>query len=185
MTPDPDLVDKLRIMFVEGATPTRLIEQISGHHAGDSGWPEYVESYFRSAFSVILLDREWHDRSSDGPISEKTAKNLNSRILHEMVGLAYLWRDKVASIPNGESWLDGLKLSRDELALIDSIQPESEPALANSWSTLSERTREFIRRSMINSQAYYERTEVLLRLVERLQQQVAHAESAVTADKSS
>jgi hypothetical protein len=113
MIPDDDVVARLRELFIAGATPSRLIEYIARHHAGDPNWPRYVQPYFATAFSVALL--EWENRSPELPIDERMAAYLDTTVLHEMVGRAHLWRQMVITPANGEeAWLDWLKISPDE-----------------------------------------------------------------------
>jgi hypothetical protein len=159
-------------MFATGATPSRLIQFIADHFPADANWPSYVQACFASAFSTVVLDMENHP--SDQPVDDKKAADLNTRVLHEIVGRVPLWRDSVAS--QDRLWFDGLSISSDELSLIDSVHPESHPSLAESWPKMNEEAREFIRRTMVNSQSYYEKTQILARLVEKLQQQVGDHE---------
>jgi hypothetical protein len=65
------------------------------------------------------------------------------------------------------------------MSLIESIHPESHPSLTESWSSITVKSQDFIRRSMINSQSYFERTQILVRLVEQLQQQITRLERQI------
>lgn len=167
MTPNPLVVTTLRKMFAAGATPSRLIRYIADYHSSDPRWPQYVKNYFSSAFSIVLLDME--NQSPDARLSEKKTSHLNTHVLHELVGRAHLWQGISAS---DRVWFDGLAVSPDELTLIDQIKPELHPSLSGSWLLMTQEARDFVRRAMVNSQSYYEKTQILARLVEQLQQQL-------------
>jgi hypothetical protein len=170
-----DDVIRLRELFAAGAAPSRLIGYIAERHSGDENWHRYVEAYFSSAFSVVILDRIWENRSGNFSIEDKTASYLNTVVLQEIVERAHLWRHTIA----GEAWFDGLDVSSSELKLIDSIKPEIHPSLSESWAAMSGKSRFFVRQAMINSQSYYEKTMILARLAENLQRQVAELERQV------
>ena len=92
-----------------------------------------------------------------------------------MVGRSGRWRESVDSAP-GSAWCDELAVSPDDLKMHDGVRPESHPALADIWNALPPRAQDFLRRTMVNAQGYYERAQVLARLVERLQEQVVELE---------
>jgi hypothetical protein len=172
MPVDPQIVAELRAMFLNGSTPSRLVRYIASRHEGDPDWPTYVESYFTEAFSVtLLMDHYPTPVELDGiDISD-----LDGDLLRDMVGRQAAWRESV-SHPAGSAWCDGLSVSPDDLTMNQQIRPESHPALTDSWASMTPRAREFVRQAMVNSQGYYERMQVLVRLVERLQEQINELE---------
>lgn len=173
MRPDSRIVSELRSMFLNGAAPSRLIRHIASRYEGDPDWSDYVGPYFAEAFSVttIALDRYPHPVDLD----RIDLSDLDGELLRDMVGRLAGWRDK-SDVEPGAAWCDGLAVSPDDATMIDSLQPESHPALKNAWSSLSPEVQGCLRRSMVNAQGYYERFQVLTRLVERLQKQVLELE---------
>lgn len=166
MNLNPQVIDTLRKMFADGATPSQLIRYLARYHSNDPNWPNYISTYFAKAFSIVLLEME--GRSIDDKLDDKTMAILNTQVLHELVGRAHLWKTDA----HGQVWFDGLDISADELTLIDSVDPKAYPSLVESWPLMSEEGKEFVRRVMINSQSYYEKTQILARLVERLQHRI-------------
>ena len=156
MTVDPQLVAELRRMFLEGATPSRL-----ARHVGDLECPDRVPAYFQEAFRVAVLGSELHAELAD------------AELLRDMVGRNHLWRQPDDLEP---VWWDGLTVSPDDLRMVEAIHPEAHPALKDVWPSLPARAQGAIRQAMVNAQAYHERTQVLTRLVERLQEQVVRLE---------
>jgi hypothetical protein len=173
MRTDPRIVAELRSMFLNGATPWRLVRHIASRHDGDPNCADLVGPYFAEAFAVtmIALDRGPNPVDLDGPAPPQ----LDEELLRDMVGRAAVWRATPGDARE-PTWFDGLKVSPDDLALIDAIKLESHPALADTWAALPPRAQAAVRQAMVNAQAYHERMKVLARLVERLQQQVVELE---------
>ena len=172
MQVDPQIVAELRAMFLNGATPSRLVRYIVSRHEGDQDWATYVESYFTEAFSVTLLMDRY---PTPVDLDQIDLSDLDGEILRDMVGRQVAWRESV-SHPSGSAWCDGLSVSSDDLTMNQKIRPESHPALTDSWASMTPRAREFVRQAMVNAQGYYERMQVFARLAERLQEQINELE---------
>jgi hypothetical protein len=170
---DPQVVAELRALFLDGATPSRLVRHIATRHEGDPSWPSHVEPYFAEAFAVTTFVMA--DRPPEADLDRHNLSELDVDILRDMVGRQAGWRHTVAHAP-GAAWCDDLSVSTDDLRMGDQVRPESHPALADSWASMSPRAREFVRQAMVNAQGYYERMHVLVRLAERLQEQVIDLE---------
>lgn len=173
MTVDPRIVAELRAMFLNGATPSRLIRHIADRHETDPEWPSRVDDYFDAAFRVVPFVRPLQGpHASSVDVESLDWSDLNGELLRNMVGRRASWKDEV----EGPAWCDGLRVAPDDLKLIDGVQPEADPRLSDCWATLPTRAREAIRQAMVNAQGYFEQSQVLVRLVERLQQQVLEME---------
>jgi len=172
MQADPQIVAELRTMFLNGATPSRLVRHIAARHEGDD-WPAYVDAYFAESFSVTTFATNGHTLNVD--LDRIESFEFDVDILRDMVGRIGVWRASVDDAP-APAWCDGFSVSSDDLKMNDKTRPESHPALADSWASMTPRAREFVRQAMVNAQGYYERMQVLGRLVERLQEQVIEFE---------
>src|SRR5262245_53382426 len=108
MRTDPRIVPELRSMFLNGATPWRLVRHIASRHEGDPNWPNYVGPYFAEAFSVatIAMDRSRKPVDVDGPAPPL----LDEDLLRDMVGRAGAWRATPTNTPE-PAWFDGLAVS--------------------------------------------------------------------------
>jgi len=175
MTLDPHVIATLRKMFAEGATPSRLIQYIADYYGDAPEWTRYVQHYFWAAFSVVVLDME--NQPADWQPDVRNSMRLNTDVLHEMVGRVHHWREQVRPMDAaGQIWFDELTIAPDELSLVDNIKPELHPHLCNSWLAMKQPARDCVRQALVNAQAYYEKTQILARLVEQLQQQVIDLE---------
>src|SRR5262249_51179422 len=52
---DTNLVKELQRMFIDGATPSQLMQQIAKHYKGDKRLHFVIMDYFREAFGIPLL----------------------------------------------------------------------------------------------------------------------------------
>lgn len=163
---DPNFITELRVMFLNGASPTHLIHHVAARYSGEPMWAFYTEEYFSQAFQIGML------------VPPRIyAESVDRNLLRDMVGRCPLWRDSVAHlVPLGSAWCDGLTVAIDDLPMAEAIHPEAHPALADLWPTLPERAQLAIRQSMVNAQACYERMQVFVRLAGRLQERVAELE---------
>jgi hypothetical protein len=175
MRVDPRIVTELREMFLNGATPSRLVRHIAVRHEGDQDWPTYVEPYFAEAFSVTTFAMVGHSAEVD--LDRTDLSGIDVDLLRDMVGRKAAWRESADHI-SASAWCDGLTVSPDDLAMNDKIRPESHPALTDSWESMKPRAREFVRQAMVNAQGYYERMEVFVRLSEQLQKRIIELEAA-------
>ena len=164
---DARFIDRLRGEFLQGAMPSRLVRAIRQRHAGDAGWPGLVPLYLWEAFCVATLAFE-----EDSP-ERALDSSRDANLLLDMVRRAPLWRD-----PREPAWFDGVQVSADEPQLMDAIHPEFHPSLCEGWPTMPSPSRDFVRRAMVNVQHAHEQRQVLMRLVERLQQQFDAAEAS-------
>jgi hypothetical protein len=156
----PRVVDALRAMFNDGATPSRLIRFIISRHRNDSDWHHLVQQYFREAFLVPIV-RIMNDRGPWNTV-DLSHWDLNVHLLHRIVEKRPTWNQETpAGDTSQHSWLDTL-VATDEPELIRQSQPPAE--LADSWSALTPKVQEYVRRVTGNATALYERVLILARL---------------------
>lgn len=171
MPVDALIVTELRELFLNGATPSRLIRHIASRHEGESSWTQLVEPYFHQAFDVSTFFMEGRPQEVD--LDSLDFDSLNKELLRDMVGRSAQWK---SAVDDESNWSEGLAVATDDRRMIEALRPESHSALADSWPNLPPRVRDFIRQSMVNAQGYYEQVQVLSKLIERLQAQVLELE---------
>ncbi len=168
------VIDELRSMFKEGATPSRLIQHIVARHPNEGNWHGLIQAYFREGFGVPIV------RGLD-PLENYENPNLryaylNEDVLHEMVQFRNKWDQEDNNEGNLSSWLDSL-VATDPVERLEEFKRQEPPTTwSESWSSLNEKERNSI--ALTNS-GYKGRTEmvhILARLVERLQQKIVALE---------
>ncbi len=94
---EASVIEELRSLFKEGATPSRLMQHIVARHPDEGrDWYGLIQDYFREGFGVPIVrgltpEQSYHD------ISLQYAY-LNEDLLHEMVRARALWdRDPASS----------------------------------------------------------------------------------------
>jgi hypothetical protein len=107
---DPQIVAQLRAMFLDGATPSRLIRHIATRLEGDPTWPTYVEPYFTEAFSVTTFVM---DDIPQADLDRTDLSELNVDILRDMVGRKTDWRQAIREV-SGPVWCDDRLVGRPE-----------------------------------------------------------------------
>jgi hypothetical protein len=175
------VVQELRCMFKEGATPSRLIQHIVARHPDEGNWHGLIQEYFREAFAVQIV-RGLSPAETYTDIDLRYAY-LNEDVLHEMVQMRSAWdpgpKDGEAEPP---SWLDTLVATSAIDRLQEGKQLAPPPDFSEAWKQLSENDRAGIIR--VNS-SYRGRTEmvhILARLVECLQQKLFTLERSVKGE---
>lgn len=165
------VIEELRSMFKDGATPSRLIQHIVARHPPRGNWHGLIQDYFREGFGVPIVrglapGENYHD------IGIRYAF-LNQDLLYEMVRSRSMW-DKESLQPGnaGPTWLDALD------RIQDTKQAGPPPDMAESWDKLGERERNLLALSNSSHKSKSEQIRILACLVERLQQRLAEQEKA-------
>jgi hypothetical protein len=170
-----EIVEELRSLFKEGATPSRLIRHIAERHEGDSNLHSLIQMYFQEAFAVPIV--RGLNPIDDYHCADLRYAFLSEQLLHEMIQNRCLW-DR----PNGDNsfetpgWLESVQ-ANDPQRQIDQIQMETIPELSRCWHQLNEKESAFIRRSLASANGLYETVIILSRLAECLQQKLLEAEA--------
>ncbi len=151
---DPSVVDALRAMFNDGATPSRLIRFIISRHQNDLGWHHLVQQYFREAFLVPVV-RIMNDRDAWAE-ADLSHWDLNIHLLHRMIENRPLWNQTPSRTETNQqcqqSWIESL-VATDESELIRQAQPPAE--LAESWPDLAPGVKEYVGRITGNLNAAF------------------------------
>jgi hypothetical protein len=162
MSPDvkPELVRELRQMFLDGATPSRLMRRLLEDDAfKQSHGPALIDVYFSAAFGNKIYRMAIVD-------------------LYTIIQGLREWR----STENvEESWCDGLEAT-DVRVKEQEFDGKRDPYLAASWDQLDAKTQSYIRRQMAHAEVAHEKVWILQSLVERLQQKLFHLEEQLKAE---
>ena len=175
MNTQASVIQELRSMFKEGATPSRLIQHIVARHPNEGNWHGLIQEYFREGFGVPIV-RGLSPMETYNDIDLRYAY-LNEDVLHQMVQARTTW-DHERNESEGASpcWLGSLTATSDLDRLEEAEQLGPSPDLAESWDKLNDKVRRGI---VLASSGYKGRTEmvhILARLVERLQQRILSLE---------
>jgi hypothetical protein len=108
--------------------------------------------------------------------SRKIQDYLNTEVLHEILSNRHLWSADDEETRRDDSWFNDLRAT-DIWTASDVFDPQAIPEFARSWPHLDDGARKFFKLLFVNSKADYERSLILARLVEKLQEKLDAPES--------
>jgi hypothetical protein len=162
------LVDELRRMFIDGATPSQLMNHIAQHHKGDARLHFVIKDYFREAFRVPLLRNVL---SEECYYPNPRHAHFIRDVVPEMIERINDW-----NTTNLEgSWLNGLSVK----SLSDHTERlKSTPfdGLTRVWGDLREEEKLSIVRKVALKDYYWDVVKSLAMMAERLQQKIVELE---------
>jgi len=174
MNTNPLVVEELRALFRDGATPSRLIQHIVERHDEEQNCYSLIQAYFREAFGVNMvrglrpLDKYQHSDLRDA--------FLNDDLLHEMVEKQSTWNRAANHRELGNAtWLAGLTATSLDDHFHEAASGMAE--LGNLWNRLDPKEQAVIQRLIAGNSWKYEQVQILIQLAERLQQRVNELES--------
>jgi hypothetical protein len=169
------VIEELRIMFKDGATPSRLIQHIVAQHPHKGNWHALIQDYFREGFGVQIV-RGLSPAETYGDLDFRYAF-LNEDVLHEMVESRRIWdQEPEESGAHSSSWLDSLVATSALDRLQEAKQGGVPPDWSESWGRLSDHERNAIVLANSGYKGRAEMVRILARLVERLQQRIVALE---------
>lgn len=184
MSIQASVIEELRSMFKEGATPSRLIQHIVARHPNEGNWHGLIQDYFREAFAVQIV-RGLSPTETYRDIDLHYAY-LNEDVLHEMVRMRSSWdqgpNDGEEELP---SWLGTLVATSAIERLQEGKQLCPPPDFSQAWEQLSENDRAGIIRVNASYRGKTESIHILARLAERLQQRLFRLEQQVKEEHHS
>ena len=168
------VVQELREMFLDGATPSRLMMQIQTHHPEEERLYFLIMDYFQEAFKLPLVRV-----SSNNDFSTPSGEHFhfNRDLVHEIVCQLERWKDDDAD----GSWLDDVN-DRARTTLREHqerLKTAHFEELERIWDQLTDDERGFIIRRIAHKDYLWDKVNTLSRLVERLQQKIVQLESLV------
>jgi hypothetical protein len=180
MSTRPEVIRELRVLFKEGATPSRLIRHIVARHPGESSWHALIQDYFLEAFGVpIVRGLQPFDNYRHADLRYAF---LNEHLIHEILEKHAQWDQEEGQHKEAISWLDSTQAT-DKEELLKQAQAAIVPELADCWERLDLRERSFIQRTMASANGLYEEVKVLARLAEQLQQKIVELQDRVPGPK--
>jgi hypothetical protein len=170
--PAPEtIIQELRALFKQGATPSKLLRHIIGRFPGESLSAWVLRDYLEKAFCLPMarLIQPGIDYTADNPCFVA----LNRTLIPEIIQRRQEWDTaQEASSEGVPCWFDGLTSTSPEEAR-DAASRKTHPRLNTStWENLSPDEQDALRLQMAGIQTTSERVAILATLVERLQQQV-------------
>jgi hypothetical protein len=169
------IIEELRVLFREGATPSRLMRHIVGRHPDEKNRHALIQDYFREAFGVDLV--RGLKPFDDYAHADLRYAFLNQDLLHGMAAKRATWDSgKAPTAGAAPSWLDSLEAT-DLQELIREAEASGLPELAEGWVKLNPKERSAVCRIIAGFNLRSETVQLLARLVERLQQKVLELES--------
>ena len=164
MEPRPEVVNELRVMFKDGATPSRLIRHIVERHEGDHEFHQLIQSYFFGAFCVPIV--RGLNPVDDYEHADLRFAYLNQMLLHQMIEKRAEW-----DTDESDSWVDSLNAKGDR-ERIREAEEHLPPDLKRCWPLMTPKEQRYILVSFASANYLSETVKIMSRLLESLQQQV-------------
>jgi hypothetical protein len=170
------LVKELRRLFLDGATPSRLMQHIAKHHPDDPRLRHVIADYFSEAFDIPLLRNVVSDEDYS---PNKRHGHFNRDVVPEIIQRIGGWNK--ANLEG--TWLEGLSIKSlgEETERLKSAHFEE---LDRVWETLNDKERFYIIRksALINNE--WEAMKILAALAERLQAKIDELEDRLKEHSS-
>lgn len=159
------LVADIRRLFLDGATPSQLMQRIAAQHPNDPRLHFLIADYFRAAFQIPLL-RNVVPNEDYSPGARHA--HYNRDVIPEIVRLMPEWNSE--EVEGG--WLDKVVVRSlsEHQARVGAVQFEE---LGRVWETLNDEEKQFIQRKIAMKDYYWEVLKCLASLAERLQEKLA------------
>lgn len=169
------IVKELREMFLDGATPSRLMLHVQLNHPEEETLHFLIKDYFERAFRLPLV-REVRP-GDDYTTPSLDHAHFNRDLVHEMVSKLDEWNTEDLS----GSWLkDVSERSRKNIKEIrQELASKRFAELDRVWDELTDDERNFIIGRIAHKDFLWFKVNTLSRLVERLQQKIVELESLV------
>jgi hypothetical protein len=165
------LVQELRRMLLDGATPSRLLQRLLDDPSAQGILaPGVIDSYFSAAFG----DKVYPLTAAQGDVfSGLQFAYLNGDALFKMLEDLSEWRLSVEEM--NSPWCEDIEAS-DIRGKLQEFDAGKDPYLAGSWDRLDPKAQSYIRQSMVSLAVTQEQVHILRLLAERLQQKLFHLE---------
>ncbi len=154
------LVDELRQMFLDGATPSWLMHRIAQEHPQNPRIHFIIKDYFREAFCIPLL----RDVVADEDYSPGRGY---AHYIRDVIPVVLQRLDEWNSDNLQESWLNGISIRsfNEHTERLKSVHFEE---LDRVWETLTDKERLFIIRKVAHKDYFWEVMKGLAALAEQL-----------------
>lgn len=179
MKTDRQLVEDIRRMFLDGATPSRLVRYVVANapiRDDDIRLRRLVQDYFSEAFGIFLRRIPLSDSDLRNDFS---SAGLNQLPLHRIVQNKSDWLNN----RQAGSWLDDLEVTESN-EWSDSVDLSSETELAGVLDHLDDSATKAIKRWISNINFLYEQVQILAALAERLQEKIDQLEAGQATEQN-
>ena len=173
---DKTLVSELRQMFIDGATPSRMMYHIATRHGQTEQVAHSIRECFREAFGIPLLrnvvsEEDYSPSSRHAHYNRDVVPEIIQRISDwNTVGLEGSWLQDL-SVHSLSEHMESLKSARFE-------------ELTRIWHDLGDKEQHYIvqKAAIINHQ--WEMLKTLATMAERLQERVVELEERLKEQRS-
>lgn len=173
---DQQLVNELRQMFLDGATPSSLMERIQVHHSEEDNIHWLIKDYFNEAFDISPL----RHGSNDGDYApDSKHAHFVRDVVPEIISNIEKWNHSDLQ----DTWLNGLSVSTFEEHKKRLATPHFEE-LDRIWDQLNEREKNFIIGRIARKDYFWDVMKALAALAERLQQKVDELQTKLNQEVS-
>ena len=170
---DAVIIEELRELFRNGATPSRLMHHVRNRFPGEKVSMWVIQAYFEQAFCLGMVRGISPAMDVTNP---RTFPSLNKRLILEMVHSRNDWNTLGSHSTDPKSWFDHLETrSEDEVIEMSRLEPHSFIS-AEGWQALGPDDQQMLRAHFAGNEMVSERVQILATLAERLQQQVEELE---------
>ena len=172
------IIQELRQLFKEGATPSRLIRHILASHPEETVSRWMLRDYLEEAFGLTLARGVKSSEDYEHP--DLRCAVLNRTLIPEIIQQRKQWDSPPESQMVIEPcWLDGLEVTNPEIAK-KAATALPHPGLSEAtWANLSPAEQESLHVQMASHRLLLERVLMLATLAERLQHQVEKLEQQI------
>jgi hypothetical protein len=159
------LVQELRRMLLDGATPSRLLQRLLEDPSMQGILaPGVIDRYFCAAFG----SKVYPILAAQGDVfSSLQFAYLNGDVLHKMLEDLSQWRSSVEGVNN--AWCEDVQ-AVDSQVKLEEFDAKKDPYLTGSWDRLDAKAQSYIRHCMSALSVAQEQVHILRMLAERLQQ---------------
>jgi predicted DNA-binding protein YlxM (UPF0122 family) len=168
-----DLIENLRKMFLDGATPSQLMHHIAHQHKDERRLHHIIKDCFTEAFGVPLLRNVVPEEHY---CPNRRHAHYNRDITPEIVQRIGDWNSGNLE----DTWLESLSVTSlaDHTQRLKNAHFEE---LERVWDKLNDNEKLFIIRKVAMKDHYWDIIKVLAHQTERLQQKIVELEGRLNA----
>lgn len=172
---DEKIVNELRQMFLDGATPSQLMHHIATQLGHGPRMHFAIKDYLSAAFGIkflrnILLGEDYSPNTRHA--------HFNRDIAPEIAQKANEW----SSVSLDGSWLEGITI-KPLTEHIERVKSVEIPELKRIWANFNDEEKQFIVRKIATKDYSWEVINLLASMAERLQQKIFEIEERLKKEE--
>lgn len=172
------ILQELRQLFRDGATPSRLVRHILARHPDEDVSHWMLRDYLAEAFGLDLV--RFLKADSDYSLDNLNLAFLNRILIPEILEQRAVWDN---SAEESSCWFDGLDATSPATNKAEAKATPLPGVSEESWTNLTPEDQEAIHVMMATGKTLSQRVKILAVLAERLQQQVEQLEAQLRDSK--